>query len=561
MAVSPLDPLVISSEQGEALLHRLEQQQLTGEDYQILARLLKSYFWLAHAVKEAKMSIHRLKGMLFGEGKRKSSRSPRGDAPEAAAPTATEAAALPTADNADEKAAVGVDDNALPMAPAAAKRIPGHGRLSAEDYPGARLEACAHDTLKAGQRCPLCDRGRLYALPPGVTLSIDGRPPLQATRYEYERLRCAACGAVLAASLPPHALEKYTPLAKAIVTIIHYGLGVPFQRLEDFQRFMGVPLPDATQWELVESVADCSYQVFEHLLYKIAQAALIYQDDTGVRILTLMRENQADPAPARTGMFTTGLVAEVEGHRIVIYLSGRAHAGENMGEVLKRREPNLPPLRKMSDALSANRAKQPPTACPTIDLHCNAHGIRKFTEIEHFFPNECAVVLRHLRAVYHHEHQAQEQQLNAAQRLAYHQAHSAPEMVTLKAWIENQFETRAIESHSSFGQACRYLLKHWQALTAFLRLEGVPLDNNLVERLLKKMILLRKNSLFFASEHGAYVGSMLVSLIATCQAAQVNPVDYFVALQDHRTAALRTPEHWLPWNYHEQLTPTSSRAA
>lgn len=82
-----------------------------------------------------------------------------------------------------------------------------------------------------------------------------------------------------------------------------------------------------------------------------------------------------------------------------------------------------------------------------------------------------------------------------------------------------------------------------------------------MERLLKKKILLRKNSLFFASEHGAYVGSMLVSLIATCQAAQINPVAYFVALQVHRTPALRNPADWLPWNYHEQLAPALDNAA
>lgn len=177
-------------------------------------------------------------------------------------------------------------------------------------------------------------------------------------------------------------------------------------------------------------------------------------------------------------MFTTALVADVDGRRIVIYLSGRAHAGENMDEVLKRRGCGLSPLIKMSDALSANRARQSAQSCPTIDVHCHAHDIRKFTEIEHFFPAECAVVLRHLRTIYHHEHTAQAQQLNAAQRLAHHQKHSASEMDGLKAWMEAQFQARAIEPHSSLGKACRYLLNHWQALTAFLRLEGVPLDNN-----------------------------------------------------------------------------------
>jgi hypothetical protein len=41
------------------------------------------------------------------------------------------------------------------------------------------------------------------------------------------------------------------------------------------------------------------------------------------------------------------------------------------------------------------------------------------------------------------------------------------------------------------------MLRHWELLTLFLREPGAPLDNNIVERALKKSILHRKNSLFY----------------------------------------------------------------
>jgi len=545
----------LDSAQGEALLLRLKDSFLSAEDQHVITQVFQSHFRLAHLLQESRISVRRMRDLMFGEGRKKTPRSSPSIPAQASGATPAETGTAPPETQAVSEAATSATvtpDRPVP---------PGHGRLSADDYPGAATVACPHGELKPGDRCPACERGRLYALPPGVTLRIDGQTPFPATRYEYERLRCAVCGAIQSASLPVALPEKYTPQAKAVLTVLHYDLALPFLRLEHFQSLVGVPLPDATQWGLVESVADCAYRVFEHLLYRLAQAILLHQDDTGVRILSLIRENQADPAPDRTGMYTTCLVAEVEGRRIILYFSGRAHAGENLTEVLEHRDPAHPPLIKVSDALSANQAKLGARVGPTVDAFCNAHGLRKFTEIEHFFPAECAVVLSHLRAVYHHEHVAQAQQLDAQQRLAYHQAHSGPEMAALKAWIEYQFETRAIEPHSSLGQACRYLLKHWQALTAFLRIAGVPLDNNVAERALKKMIQLRKNSLFFASEHGAYVGSLLVSLIATCRAARVNPIDYFVALQLHRSAALCTPEDWLPWNYHEQGMPTRARAA
>jgi len=57
---------------------------------------------------------------------------------------------------------------------------------------------------------------------------------------------------------------------------------------------------------------------------------------------------------------------------------------------------------------------------------------------------------------------------------------------------------------------------HWEPLTLFLRVPKAPLDNNLCERALKRVILHRKNSLFFKTDHGADVGDLFMSLIHTC---------------------------------------------
>jgi hypothetical protein len=82
-----------------------------------------------------------------------------------------------------------------------------------------------------------------------------------------------------------------------------------------------------------------------------------------------------------------------------------------------------------------------------------------------------------------------------------------------------------------------------------LSIPGAPLDNNLVERALKLFIRQRKNSLFYKSEHSAYIASVLTSLIVTCIYAGVNVIDYFVALQEHRREVFADPEAWLPWTY------------
>ena len=154
-----------------------------------------------------------------------------------------------------------------------------------------------------------------------------------------------------------------------------------------------------------------------------------------------------------------------------------------------------------------------------------------------------------LKQVFDHDEEAREQQMSPEARLAYHQAYSQPLMDDLKAWLDKQIADRLVEPNSALGQAITYMQTHWETLTRFSPYRRRPLDNNLVERALKLFIRQRKNSLFYKSEHSAYIASVLTSLIATCIYAGVNVLDYFVALQEHRAEVFADPEAWLPWTY------------
>jgi hypothetical protein len=71
-----------------------------------------------------------------------------------------------------------------------------------------------------------------------------------------------------------------------------------------------------------------------------------------------------------------------------------------------------------------------------------------------------------------------------------------------RGWLEAQFAERKTEPNSGLGKAITYLLRHWKALTTFLREAGAPLDNNICERALKRAVLHRKNALFYKTLHG-----------------------------------------------------------
>jgi transposase len=436
------------------------------------------------------------------------------------------------------------DDNTPPP--------PGHGRNGAEAFHGAGKVDIRHQKLAHGDRCPECGKGNVYGQKePKVLIRIVGQAPLAATVYSLERLRCGACGQLFTAQEPEGVgPEKYDETAAAMIAQLKYGAGTPFNRMEQLEGQMGIPLPAATQWEIVEEVAQVLRPAQDELIRQAAQGAVVHNDDTGMRVLTLKRE--ADDK--RTGVFTSGIVSVGQERKIALYFTGSRHAGENLAEVLKKRRAELPSPIQMCDALSRNVPKLPEGA-EILLANCLAHGRRQFVDVAENFPGECRYVLEMLGQVYGHDAEAREDGLTPEERLQLHQQRSRPVMDRLHAWLEAQLDERRTEPNSGLGQAIGYLLRHWQPLTLFLRKAGAPLDNNVAERALKRAVLHRTNALFYRTLNGAGVGDLFMSLIHTCQLCGVNSFDYLVELQRHAHELAARPAEWMPWNYREALQP------
>jgi transposase len=334
--------------------------------------------------------------------------------------------------------------------------------------------------LKAGDRCPNpgCG-GKLYAVhEPGVLVRIHGQAPLAATVYELEKLRCHLCEDVFTAEAPEGVGEKkYDETAVSMMALFRYGSGMPWNRLEGLEGNLGIPLPSATQCEVLTQNAIPLEPVLKELIRQAAQGELVHNDDTSMRVLSLDRD--ADIAPERTGVFTSSLVWICQEHLIALYFTGCKHAGENLTEVLKQRSPELPPPIQMCDALSRNLPNVPEAFRPLV-ANCNAHNRRNFVKVVPNFPEECRFVLETIGEVYGYDAQTWEQGLSAEERMRFHQEHSGPAMEKLHTWCEAQFADRKVEPNSGLGHAISYLLKHWAKLTLFLQKAGAPLDNNLV---------------------------------------------------------------------------------
>ena len=120
--------------------------------------------------------------------------------------------------------------------------------------------------------------------------------------------------------------DKYDATAVAMIALLKYGTGVPFHRMERLEGQMGLPLPAATQWELMKPAAGSLEPVLDEFIRQAAQGSVIHNDDTGMRVLKLVRSTD----DGRTGTFTSGIVSVWREWRIALYFTGWKHAGENL---------------------------------------------------------------------------------------------------------------------------------------------------------------------------------------------------------------------------------------
>jgi transposase len=548
-----LELVDVDSDRLEEVLRRVERS-LDEKDAALVRAVFESYAYVTELVEDKNTSIRRLRQLFFGTRTEKTAAvvgEKAGDSDAASG----HAAAAETGLDAE------VQDPAESSESDDAAAVKGHGRHGADAYRGAARIAVRHPSLAAGDACPTCGQGTVYEKAPGVLVRIIGQPPLGATVYELQKLRCHLCGEVFTAPAPVEAGEKkYDATSGSMIGLLKYGSGLPFNRLDGLQGNLEVPLPASTRWEVVRAVAANLAPAFEELIRQAAQGEVLHNDDTTVKILELMGSGgrQGTPLSAaedesiaeeRSGLYTSGVVALLDGHRVALFFSGRRHAGENLSQVLKHRAETLPPPIQMCDALSRNL----PSELQTIVANCLAHARRRFVDVYDRFPEPCRHLLETLAVVYHNDALARKRGLSPEARLRFHQEASEPTMKELRDWLARQLDEKRTEPNSALGGAIGYMLKHWNELTLFLRQAGAPLDNNVCERALKKAILHRKNALFYKTRNGARVGDVFMSLIYTCQLNQVNPFDYLTELQRHADEVGACSERWMPWNYRDAL--------
>jgi len=535
----PVQVIELSMDELRSIIAR-SNEGLSSKDREALSALVESYGLLLGEIGDKRASIERLRHLVFGAKT------------ESKANVMRRAGKTPASDCDEEEP----KEKPRP-------RRKGHGRIPAEAYTGTERVKIPLDGFKPGGPCTECT-GRVYGQKSRLIVRIHGFAPFNGTTYERECSRCNLCGTVFKAELPAGIGEKkFDETVASMAALLRYGSGLPMNRIEELQKGLGVPFPASTQWELMRDAAELMQAAYLELIRQAAQGEVLYNDDTTMRILDFITEQnkrkaRGEKPPNRTGTFTSGIVSALPGGRkVVLYFTGQQHAGENLARVLAERASDLDPPIQMCDGLSRNA----PGEMKTILSNCLTHARRQFVDVAVGFPEEVEHVIEELSLIYRNDARTKREGMSAQERLLFHRQESGPIMERLEIWLKELLDEKKVEPNSGLGKAIAYTQKRWLELTLFLREPGAPLDNTLTERMLKKAIIHRKNSMFYRTAKGAAVGDLYMALIATAKLAGVEPFDYLNALQRHTEEVAANPADWMPWSYQKSRLELQAAAA
>jgi len=251
----------------------------------------------------------------------------------------------------------------------------GHGRNGAGAYASAKHVFHAILIGVIGAICEACGVGRMSRYREKLIVVVKGQPLFDAAVHHFEQARCRLCGAIIRAEGAAAAMRglgssyiTYDWSACGMLLVMHYFAGVPFKRMEFLQAGWGIPMPDGNQWTLADASSDLLLPLYKALeRHGVQNAIALRIDDTGSMIIEVQREIRAEVAAlealgastsdVRTGINATGVYLETGQGKVLLFFTGRHHAGEIIDRILEHRnaaQQNGKKLVKVSDAASKN---------------------------------------------------------------------------------------------------------------------------------------------------------------------------------------------------------------
>jgi transposase len=350
-------------------------------------------------------------------------------------------------------------------------------------------------------------------------------------RKKYACQGCESSGEhpqIETAAKPESAIDKGLagPGLLAYIVTSKFSDYLPLYRLEDIFERQGFEISRATQSVWCGDVADLVEPLYELMAERVRASHVVATDDT---IMPMLSKGKAANA------------------RMWVYVGDDAHPYNVFDFTLNRGRDGpkyfLKDYRQVLLADAYGGYNGVVGGNEITRAGCWSHARRKIVEAEKVAPEIAREAVEMVRALYAVEKQASD--FSIAERLDLRQKQSAPMLAALRdkflVWRE-----QLLPKHP-MAEAVNYALGQWDALSVFCSDGAVPIDNNVSEREMKRVVLNRKNSLFVGNVRGGRTAAILASLTSTCRRHDVDPQLYLTQLLVNLPAVhMNELPAWLP---------------
>jgi len=394
------------------------------------------------------------------------------------------------------------------------KPRPGHGPRAQSQLP---IVEVLHLLDESNRECPACG-GHLEEMKDqqeaSDEITVVERRFLVA-HHLRQKYRCRCNGAVVTAPGPRKLIPggRYSPAFAVEVATSKYLDHLPLERQSRILLREGLVVGSQTLWDQIDALARHLEPTYQELGRRVLSAPLVHADETHWRLM----------AKTERKKYWAWCLTSADTVYYRIFDNRAKGSAEQLLSGYRGRV--------VADGYGAYEALA--RAGPGFTLaHCWAHVRRKFVEIESHYPRQVREILDLIGELYAVEReplarQAQDCDDGTARlvlRAQLRAERSRPLIASIRLWAESQ----TILPRSGLGQAIHYMQELWPGLTRFLDDPLIPLDNNPVERVIRGLVVGRKNHYGSRSRRGCEVAALFYSLIETAKLCGAEPKTFLL---------------------------------
>ena len=391
------------------------------------------------------------------------------------------------------------------------------------------------EPTKEEKSCPVCNNEK-RRIGSEVTEVLEYVPASffvkQYVRYKYG---CKTCESDISiGQLPPRAIDKGIAGEGLLAHIItsKYADHNPLNRLEGILKRHGVDINVSTMCDWVGKSADLLEPLVKRMHKKILQSPKINTDDTSIPIKSKKRKGST---------YKGYLWAYIDDSGNVVFDFTPTRSREGPIKFLGNYSGFV-----QADAYSGyDEFFRKGNA---TEVGCNSHARRKFEYALDSDPVRAARMMVLWGKLYEIEGRARKEKYNSVQLLDARQKEAKPILAEIKTVLD-EYKNRVLPK-SPMGKAITYALNQWEALNRYVDDPILDIDNNISERILRMVVIGRKNYMFAGSEAGAWRAAIIYSLVASCKLNGIDPFAYFRdVLEKVSTHPAEAIDELLPGNW------------